>query len=157
MELVELSYRPVSNLPYISKVVEKAMLDQINLHFNIHNLLPDYQSGYRENMGCETVLMKLTNDLLWSMERKNITVMIALDLSAAFDTVDHKVLFSNLQNFGIRETAPEWFKNYLAPRDMTVKIGKSYSKNKNLSFQFPKGPALEETYLTCTVVPSAKW
>ena len=68
MELVKLSYRPVSNPPYISKLVEKAKLEQINLHCNTHNLLLDYQSGYREN--CETVLMKLTNNLLWAMERK---------------------------------------------------------------------------------------
>ena len=62
------------------------------------------------------------------MERKNITVMIALDLSAAFDTVNHKVLLRNLQdNFGISGIALEWFRNYLNHRDMKVKIGKTYS------------------------------
>ena len=55
MELVKLSYRPVSNLPYISqKLVEKTILEQINLHCNTHNLLPDYQSGYRENRSWES-------------------------------------------------------------------------------------------------------
>ena len=68
------------------------MLEQINHHCNIHNSLLDYQLGYRENRSCETVLLKLTNDLLWSMERKNVAVMIALDPSVAFDTVNHKVL-----------------------------------------------------------------
>ena len=108
-------YRPVRNLPYISKLVEKAMLEQINLHCNAHNLLPDYQSAYRENRSCETVLLRLTNDLLWCMERKDVTVMIALNLSAAFDTVNHEVLLTKLQNnFGINGMALEWFRNYLA-------------------------------------------
>ena len=89
MELLKSSYRPVSNLPYISKLVEKAMLEQINLHCNDHSLLPDNQSTYRENRSCETVLLKLTNDLIWS---------IALDLPPTFDTVDHKVLFTTLQS-----------------------------------------------------------
>ena len=98
MELSKLNYRPASNLPYISKLVEKAMLEQINLHCNDHSLLPDNQSTYRENRSCETVLLKLTNDLLWSIERKNDTAMIALHLPATFNTVDHKVLLTTLQS-----------------------------------------------------------
>ena len=67
--------------------------------------------------------------------------MIVLDLSAAFDTVDHKVLLTTLQsNFGIKGMALEWFKNYLALRYMTVKIGKSYSERKEHTFLVPQGP-----------------
>ena len=124
MDLVKSSYRLVSNLSYVSKLVEKAMLDQINQHWHANNLLPDYQSAYREYRSCKTVLLKLTNDLLWSMERKNVTVLIALDLSMAFDTVDHSVLLTILQsNFGMNGTALDWFKNYLAPKNMKIKIG----------------------------------
>ena len=123
MELVTSNYRPVNNLPYTSKLVEKAILEQINDHCNIHNL-PDYQVGY----------------LSWSMERKNVTVMITLDLSMAFDTVNQKVLLSNLQNnFCISETVLEWFRNYLNHRNMTVKIGKSYSERKEPTFSVPQG------------------
>ena len=140
MELVTSNYRPVNNLPYISKLVEKAMLEQINHHCNMHNLLLDCQLGYRENRSCKTVLLKLTNDILWSMERKNVTVMIVLNLSMAFDTVDHKVLHSNLHNnFGISVTVLEWFRNYLNHSDMTVKIGKSYGERKELTFSVPQG------------------
>ena len=72
------------------------------------------------------------------MERKNVTIMIALDLSAAFDTVNHKILLTKLQNnFGINGMALEWFRNYLALRDMTVKVGKSYSERKELTFSVP--------------------
>ena len=74
------------------------------------------------------------------MERKNVSAMITLDLSAAFDTVDHKALLTTLQsNFGIKGMALEWFKNYPALRDMTVKIGKSYLERKELAFSVPQG------------------
>ena len=133
MDLVKSSYRPVSNLSYISQLVEKAMLDQINQHCDAHNLLSDYQSAYREQRSCETALLKLSNDLLWSMERKNVTVLIALDLSMAFDTVDHNVLLTTLQcNFGIHGTALDWLQNYLALRSMKIIIGNTYLDEKDL-------------------------
>ena len=102
MDLVMSSYRPVSNLPYLSKLVEKAMLAQINSHCNTNNLLHDYQLAYRENRSCKTVLLKLVNNLLRAMERKNVASLIALDLSPVFDTADHGILLSTLNdNFSI--------------------------------------------------------
>ena len=89
MELVTSNYRPVSNHSYLSKLVEKAVSEQINHQCNTHNLLQDYQSAYRENRSCKTVLLKITKDLLWSMKRKNVIALIAFNLSAAFDTVDY--------------------------------------------------------------------
>ena len=84
------------------------MLEQINTHCNAHNLLLDYQLAYRLNRSCGTVLLRLTNNLLWSMERKKVTALIALDLSAAFDTVHHSVLLTTLNsNFGIDGIALE--------------------------------------------------
>ena len=136
MDSVKSSYRPISNLSHISNLVEKAMLDQINQQCDAHNLLPDYQSAYREHRSCKTVLIKLTNALLWSMERKNVTVLIALDLSVAFNTVDHSVLLATLQsNFGIHGTALDWFKKYFAPRNMKIIICNTYSNEKDLTFQ----------------------
>ena len=77
------------------------------------------------------MLLKLVNDLLWAMERKSITAIIALDLSAAFDMVDHEILLSTLNhNFSIDGTALEWVRNCLAPRDLRIRIGKSYSQQK---------------------------
>ena len=67
LELVEKNYRPVSNLSLISKITEKAVLNQIIDHFDYHAPLPDYQSAYRANHGCETALLKLHNDILWNI------------------------------------------------------------------------------------------
>ena len=81
------NYRPVSNLSFLSKVLEKAVLKQF----------PEYQSAYRQGFSCKTALVKLTNDILWAMEHQKVTAMMAIDLSAAFDTVDHDILLEVLQ------------------------------------------------------------
>ena len=73
-------------------------------------------------------------------KKKNVTVLITLDLSMAFDTVDHSVLLTTLQrNFGIYGTALDWFKNYLAPRNIKILIGNKYSDEKDLTFSVPQG------------------
>ena len=91
LELIPSNYRPVSNLSFLSKVVEKAALNQFTRHCDAHRLMPDYQSAYQRYYSCETALVKLVNDLLWNLENQNITMLTAIDLSAAFDTVDHGV------------------------------------------------------------------
>ena len=90
-------YRPVSNLSFISKIVEKITLDQFNEHCNEYKLVPEYQSAYRKKHSCETSLVKLVNDTLWNMENQLVTAIVILDLSAAFDTVDHQLLLDVLE------------------------------------------------------------
>ena len=113
-------YRPVSNLSFISKVVERCTLQQLTQHCNNHTLLPDFQCAYQKHHGCETSLLKLTNDILWGMENQQVTSMIILYLSATFETMDHKLLLKVLNHkFGVTDTALEWYKNYLIPRKFT--------------------------------------
>ena len=68
LDLIKKNYRPVSNLPFLLKVVEKCVLSQFNRHCDDHELMPDFQSAYRKNYSTETSLIKLTNDILWGME-----------------------------------------------------------------------------------------
>ena len=91
------NYRLVSNLPFISKVAEKCTLQHLSDHPDTYDLLPEYQSAYRNNFSCETSLLKLTNDTLWGNENKIITPAIILDLSAAFNTVTHNLLLKILE------------------------------------------------------------
>ena len=91
------NYRPVSNLQFISKVIEKCTLNQLANHCNKHNLLPEYQSAYRKYYSCETSLLKLVNNTLWAMENKLITAVTVMDLSTAFDTVSHEILLTVLR------------------------------------------------------------
>ena len=88
LDLISKNYRPISNLPFISKLVDKCMLKQLIEHCENHKLLPDFQSAYRKIYSTETSLIRLTNNILWSMEKQHITSFAILDLLAAFDTVD---------------------------------------------------------------------
>ena len=94
LELILKNYRPVSNLSFLSKLVEKSAVIQAHNHMNQGKLLPEYQSAYRENFSTETALVKLCNDILENMEHRKVTVLCAIDLSAAFDTVDHDILLA---------------------------------------------------------------
>ena len=117
LDLTFPNYRPVSNLTFISKVIECCMLLQVSKHCEKYHLQPDYQSAYREHYSCETATLKISNDILWGMEAQSITSLVALDLSAAFDTVDHDILLSILSSkYGIKGDALKWFDQYLRPR-----------------------------------------
>ena len=98
----ETNYRPVSNLGFISKIGEKVTLEQFTKHCNRNSLLPEYQSAYRKNHSCKTSPIKLVNDILWGMEKQLVTAVVILDLSAAFNVVDHDLLLEVLEKqFGI--------------------------------------------------------
>ena len=102
LDLVPKNYRPVSNLSFISKVVEKAMLQQFSVHCEANLLMPDYQSAQRTNYSCETGITRLVNYILWAMGNQNVAALSTIDLSAAFDTVDHNTLLEVLKvKFGI--------------------------------------------------------
>jgi hypothetical protein len=140
LELSLANYRPVSNLSLLSKVLEKVVLKQFDEHCSTYHLMPDYQSAYRTGYSCETALIKLLDDLLWDMEKKRCTAMVVIDLSAAFDTVDHTVLIDVLhRRFGIASNALQWFKTYLSQRSCKVKVNSGYSSVRNLSFSVPQG------------------
>ena len=142
-ELTVSNYRQVSNLGFLSKVLEKAALKQFMLHSNENSLMPDYQSAYRQHYSCETALVRMMNDLLRSMENQRVTALVAVDLSAAFDTVDHDILVSVLHHkFGISHSALQWFDSYLRPRSCKVNIGEKFSKDRDLPFSVPQGSCM---------------
>ena len=139
LAFIEQNYHPVSNLNFISKIVERCILQQFNRHCKNYNLLPEYQSSYRTNHNCETSLLKIVKDLLWGIKRHSVTAFVAMYLSAAFDTADHEVLINVLKTkFGINVSALNWFSTYLRPRCVQSQIGDKCSSNKNLTFSIPQ-------------------
>ena len=140
LQLIMSNFRLVSNLSFVSKIVERCMLLQLSEYCDNYNLQPDYQSAYREHYSCKTAILKLSNDILWAMEKQHVTCLVALDLSAAFDTVDHPTLLSVLNHkFGIEDKALQWFDQYLRPSSFKVTINGSYSSEKDLSVSVPQG------------------
>ena len=140
MELICKNYHPVSNLPFLSKLVEKTVLKQTNLHCDTNTHLLDYQSAYRPEFSCETALANMVDDILWAFENQEVTQLCLMELSAAFDTVNHQVLLQVLEKqFGIEGTALCWFQSYLANRTCTVNIGSEYSNPQKLDVCVPQG------------------
>ena len=104
----------VSNLAHISKLIDHAVFNQIYDHIVQPGLYPMLQSAYRGHHRTERALVKVTNVILLNMDPQRVTPLVLLDLSAAFDTVDHGILLRLLRtNFGIRGRALEWFSSYL--------------------------------------------
>ena len=134
------NYRPVSNLHFISKVVEKVALTQFTEHCDENKLLPAYQSTYRKHHSCETSLVKLVDDLLWAMEEQLVTAVVILDLLAAFNAVDHGLLLEVLEKrFGITDNTKQWNCSYIKPRKFRAIIGKNKSEPRQLKCSVPQG------------------
>ena len=137
------NYRPISNLTFLGKLVERVVLKRLNEHMDRNNLSVPEQSAYRKHHSTETILVKVTNDLLIAADNNSATVLMLLDLSAAFDTVDHKILIKILKNeINMQGTALKWFKSFLSGRCQRVRLGSSLSDEVTLLFGVPQGSVL---------------
>ena len=137
------NYRPVSNLPYISKILEKVVCKRIDGHLKKNGLLDDMQSAYRTHCSTETCLLKVNNDILETLDQGHHAALILLDLSAAFDTLDHRIFLQRAENtLGITGNALAWLRSYLSNRTQAVAIGDELSKDAELSYGVPQGSVL---------------
>ena len=137
------SYGPVSGLPFVGELIEGVISKQLHTHMDGNNLHIDDQSGYKRGHGTEALLIKVTNDLLIAPDKDAASVLLLLDLSAAFDTVDvDKLLDILFMEIGIRGQALKWFKSFLKGRTQRVKIGNSLSEEIVIEFGVPQGSVL---------------
>ena len=144
LDLVKKNYRSVSNLVFTERIVAQ----QISQHLCDCQLLPELQSAYRTGHSTETALLRVRNDILMNMNKQHVTLLVCLDFSSAFDTVDHDVLLKRLENnFGICGTALTWFQSYLKDRAQRIVIQGAITKSGlnrpdlTLSTGYPKAPA----------------
>ena len=134
------NYRPVSNLSFLSKLIEKAVLSQINEHMIQNSLHTPVQSAYRSGHSTETALLAVQNDILCHLDSGRGVILVLLDLSAAFDTIDHNILMSRLESrIGITGDALKWFKSYLQDRYQCITISGELSKQVQLKYGVPQG------------------
>ena len=135
--------RPISNLQYISKLVEGAATQQILQFLNSNSLLPSNQSAYRQFHSTETALLMIKSDILIAMDRQKITLLLLLDLSSAFDTIEHSRLLYILKICcGIDGVALGWIESYLSDRHQKVKIDGIVSDSFQVPFGVPQGSRL---------------
>ena len=137
------SYRPVSNLSSLSKLIEKCAHAQLVKYLDENNLYSEFQSGYRKNHSCESAIIKIHNDIMMMIDKRTNVLLLLLDLSAAFDTINHKLLLLKLEKFyGISGTVLNWIKSYLSDRSFTVSVHKSKSSTCLLEIGVPQGSIL---------------
>ena len=137
------NYRPVSNLNFISKILERVVAVQLQSHLDEAGLMTAFQSAYRKHHSTESTLLHIHNDILLNMAKGFITALTLLDLSAAFDTMDHTILLDRLNvYYGIQELALCWFKSYLSGRTHSVKVGSTLSHPAALQYGVPQGSVL---------------
>ena len=102
-----------------------------------------FQSAYRKHHSTESALLNIQNDILLNMARGSVTALTLLNLSAAFDTIDHTILLDRLNvYYGLSELALGWFKSYLSGRTHSVKVGSTLSHPAALHYGVPEGSVL---------------
>ena len=142
------NYRPVSNLSFLSKVLEKVVSSRLTEYLHQNGLREPMQSAYRKYHSTETALLRVQHDVLEALSGQKACLMVLLDLSAAFDTVDHTQLLNTLRDLGIRGRALEWFSSYLCDRNQVVSIGQDMSTSQKLVCGVPQGSVLGPVLFT---------
>ena len=147
------NHRPVSNLTFFSKLLERIVAKQLHDHFSQHQLYQKHQSAYRKHHSTETALERIQNDILKAMDDSKATVLVLLNLSAAFDNVDHNFLLERLKQCGILGTAQSWFKSYLEDTSQKVHLHGSSSASSSLRFGVQQGSVLGPILFTNYTIP----
>ena len=140
------NYRPVTNLQFVGKLIERIVKKRLDEHMTEQDLGSDFEHGYKEGHSTETLLLKAVNDLLMSCDAGLPSVLMLLDLSAAFDTVDQNKLLQILKDeIGVEGTALNWFTSFITDRTQKVKIRDAYSDTGRLIYGEAQGSVLGPT------------
>ena len=136
------NYRPVSLLNSISKLFEKVVFEQLDRFFKENGLFFESQYGFRKLHSTEFATLELVDRALSDIDKKNTSIAIFMDLSKAFDTLDHDILLNKLSHYGIRNTELKWFSSYLHDRMQYVEINDTTSELLPLKAGVPQGSIL---------------
>ena len=125
---VFVNYRPISNLSFLSKTLERIVASQIEGYLTTNGLFAKMQSAYRKHHSTETALLRVVNDIHQAIDNKCEAVLVLLDLSATFDTIDHTILLDRLRDrYGFSGTVLRWIESYLKDRPQCIVLDKILS------------------------------
>ena len=133
------NYRPISLLPILSKVLEKIITNQLTEFLENNNLIATSQHGFRPKLSTETALLKLSDKIYDNIDNRKISILLLLDLSKAFDSVNHTILLEKCKNMNIDKS---WFESYLKNRFQSVRLNGAISSLRNIEFGVPQGSIL---------------
>ena len=136
------NYRPISILPAFNKIFEKIISFRLTNYLEANNLLTDCQHGFRANRSTESALLQFVNDVYLALEEKKYAIGVFIDLSKAFDTLDHRILLHKLAFLGIRGVPLKLFESYLTCRKQAVYCNNCYSHLKSIDKGVPQGSVL---------------
>lgn len=137
------NYRPISNLTYMSKVIERLVSSQLSKYLHVNSLLPVVQSAYRSGHSTETAVLKVFSDIYDALDSGKITLLGLLDLSAAFDTVDHAILLERLErSYGLGGRVLDWLRSFVCDRRQTVSFNGISATTVDLLYGVPQGSVL---------------
>ena len=136
------NYRPVSLLPTVSKVMEREIAEVIIAHMNRHNLFSDAQHGFRKTRSCVSNLLIALDDWTQALDAGHGVHVCYLDISKAFDRVNHNILIQKLKSYGILGNLLEWLRDYLRERHAMIRVDGAYSKKILVTSGVPQGSVL---------------
>ena len=136
------NYRPISLLPAISKIFERVVFCQIYSYFNNENLLYVSQYGFRKEHSTETACLEFLDRIMMDLDNGKTPISIFVDLSKAFDTLNHDILIGKLQYYGLDDTSVNWFRSYLGNRHQIVQIDEIRSESNPITVGVPQGSVL---------------
>ena len=136
------SYRPIAHITYISKLIETAIYFQLSKYIFDNNLLPATQSAYRPGHSTESALVAIHSDIIENLDRGKHTLAVYLDMSSAFDCVEHELLLKELETIGVQGKALQLLRSYLSDRQVQVSIRSHHSETRRLECGVPQGSVL---------------
>ena len=141
-------------MSFLWKTTERVVSNQLHQYLQVNGLYARMQSAYRPNHSTETALLRVYNDISLALDNSNDVILVLLDLSSAFDMVNHQILLKRLQDrYGIYGTVLDWLKSYLSERTQSVKIGDETSEPIRLARGVPQGSVLGPSLFSLYVAP----
>ena len=133
------NYRPISVVPFLSKLFEKLMSSRMNLFIKEKNLISVNQFGFRANRSTADAALEFVNETVDAVDNKGYSIAVFLDLKKAFDTVNHTILLNKMERMGFRGMVLEWFRSYLSGRRISVYANGTLSDERNVNIGLPQG------------------